>query len=197
LRQSFTPDAFLFALCRSVYYFSKPTDVAVSCINAYNASNISLRAYLEPLTLSGQFLGKKALALLSVGLFVAIPECAGLAIDALIIAIQEQRLDIKTLAFELSRMIHSGRGKTKRLSQNLAEIARLSKLHTDAVRQILEHSLSGEHDYPAGDISSLLELLRELLITSNCTLQNEATRQYLMVCKTGGKTGKMIKALLQ
>jgi|AGTN01.1.fsa_nt_gi hypothetical protein len=146
---------------------------------------------------SGAPLERKAYVLVTIGLIMSDPECFSYAREAVIIAIEEGRLDPQRLGAETKAFLHSERSKQKRLTASLADIACVSEVHADAVRQILECSLQGDTENVPNDLSGVLGLLMELHAASNTTLTNEATLTYLRSINKTGKTGKCIKALLQ
>ena len=155
-----------------------------------------IKVYFELLTNSGAPLEKKALTLLSIGLISPDPECCGLARDAVIIAIDERRLDLPKIACEISAYLHSQRSKPKRLAKSLHEIARVSELHAAAVVRIIELSLRGDPAQTSKELSSILELLHELLASQAAVLDDADARSYLQSIRRGGKTAQLAKQLL-
>jgi hypothetical protein len=155
-----------------------------------------VRDQFELLTESGAPFDRKALLLLNIGLIISDAESESFARDALILAIEEGRLDPSKLGHEISLFLYSERSRPKRLCKSLAEVARVSELHSVAVRQIIEHSLPGDASMAPPGLSSLLELLYELLIASGGQLETDEARKQLELLNKGGKTGALIKQLL-
>lgn len=82
----------------------------------------------------------------------------------------------------------------------LGEVARVSSLHNDAVRQVLEYSLARKpEDSQIGtprDLGAVLELLQSCALRARQPISNKAARHYLESLKPGSKTGKIAKELL-
>jgi Family of unknown function (DUF6493) len=155
-----------------------------------------IRDQFELLTESGAPLDRSALTLMNIGLVIGDPECESYARDAMILAIDEGRLDVKMLGREISAFLYNARSKPKRLSKSLAEVARVSDLHADAVRQLIEYTLPGDVSMTPVGLSSLLELLNELLVATDRPLEDEWARKQLELLNKGGKTGALIKQIL-
>ncbi len=177
-------------------FFAAAIKRAAAAVTYWSAEDRVIKVYLKVLTASGAPLEEKALTLLSIGLILSDPECCGMARDAVIIAIEERRLDLPKFAFEVSAYLHSQRSMPKRLAKSLGEIARVSDVHSDAVARIIELSLRGDFTKAARELSSLLELLQELLISQERKLDDENARAYLQSITRGGKTAQLAKKLL-
>jgi hypothetical protein len=169
---------------------------AVRLIDWMEVPDRAIRGYIEVLCQSGAPLGQKSNELLAIALILKDPECTSLAKDAAIMAIDEGRLDTHALAVDVSKFLHSESSKPKRLASALSEVSRVSELHTDAVIQIIEHSLTGNPCAATKEISSVLELFNELLAVSNTSVSHPETRAYLSAITAGGKTGKLAKNIL-
>lgn len=165
-------------------------------INYNLAESRELRHYYELLTQKGSLLDKRAIELLNIGLIMPDPQCAGFARDAMILAIDEKRLLPDALGARVGVFLHSDKSKPKRLTQSLKEVARISPLHTDAVRQVIERALQGSSENIHREIPALLEFYREVLIACGKSIENSETIKYLRSIKTGGKTAKLVKELI-
>lgn len=132
---------------------------------------------------------------LAISLFAVDAELSGYGRDALISLIDHADLDIAALASELSILLYAERSNPPRLSASLADVARISALHANAVRQLLEMTLHGGENTPR-NYSSILELFNELLVSEGAHVHDEATITHLRSVKTQGKTTKLITAIL-
>jgi len=181
----------------SEWFFAAATRSAGSCIDYMDTADRSIRAYLEVLCDSRTKLGSNASQVLAAGLIVVDAECRGHARDAVIAAVDDGRLDIAAFSSELSRFLFSDRSKPARLSRSLSEVARVSTRHARAVRLMLQGALRPGGRIIPRDLSPVLELLRELLVSEGATLEDDQTRALLQGIKTGGKTGRIVKELLR
>ncbi len=164
-------------------------------IDYAQTSDRLMRPAFEVLTESGAPLGRKAIVLIAIGLTILDPELAGFSRDAIIIAIEERRLDLAALAVETSKFLHSGRNKPKRLAAALTDISRVSDLHLNAMRRLIELTLHGDGSRTPKDLSAVLEVLNELLIAEDSKIEDAETIAYLKSVTMGGKTSKLIKTL--
>ncbi|MCB9471391.1 MAG: hypothetical protein H6677_24165 [Candidatus Obscuribacterales bacterium] len=169
---------------------------AAECIDWMEVAHYRLAASLEVLMESGAPLGEFAYKLMGTGLIVAEARCCSLAREAMIIAIEDKRLSVIDLAETVRAFLHSERTKPRRLAESLKEVARVSDLHADAVRQVIEATLVGDGKQAPRGLSYLLEFYLELLIQCGATLTSEETRSYLASVEVSGKTAKLIKRLL-
>jgi len=172
------------------------TRCATVCINYMDVPSRSVRGFLEVLCESGAPIVHNANKLAAAGLMLGDPELSGVNIDALVLAITEQRLEPNVLGLAVSKLLHSSDGKPKRLAHSLGEIARVSPLHAQAVLQILEFTLQGEHAETHKELWAILDTYNELLIANLGKITNPKTAEYLSALSTSGKTGKLAKSLL-
>jgi hypothetical protein len=120
----------------------------------------------------------------------------GLAQDALIAAISENRFDAAALGQPMAALLNTGLNKLARWSKSLREVSRLSPQHARACVELLTQTLKGDPQKAPRDTGALLELLYELLNETNSSLTDLATREYISSLPTGGKTAKLAKQLL-
>ncbi|MFN8656492.1 MAG: DUF6493 family protein [Candidatus Obscuribacterales bacterium] len=153
------------------------------------------RAYIEPLLDPSFPFDRDSYHILACSLIVAEPSFVGIARDVLIQLVELDRLSIEQLGKELGVFIYCGRGKAKRMTASLWDVARISDKHLSAVRQLLERALQGGEIVPR-DISVYLELFNELLHSEGIMLNNQETRAHLESLKTGGKAAKLVRELL-
>ena len=121
-------------------------------------------------------------------------DARGVAIDVLIEAIGDGRAHPQAMGEMLARMTAAGLIKLNRAGGVLAEMARLSSMHTHFCRELLERWLTDVGDLPK-DAHHLLELLLELSIELRLRLSAPA-RQQLERIKGGGKSARLAKKLL-
>ncbi len=159
------------------------------------AESREYRHYMALLTHKGSPLTYKAHELINVGLIAPDVQCNGVAKDAMILAIDENRLEPDYLGKRVGVFLKSDKAKPKRLVLSLKEVARVSPLHMDAVRQVIERALQGSTENLHRDIPALLEFYKEVLIASKKKIESEDTRSFLRSIKASGKTAKLIKEL--
>ncbi|MDX2105117.1 MAG: DUF6493 family protein [Candidatus Melainabacteria bacterium] len=164
-------------------------------INYNLAESREYRHYMDLVTHRGSPLTYKAHELVNIGLIVPDPQCNGLAQDAMIRAIEEKRLEPNYMGMRVGVFLKSDKAKPKRLVLSLKEVARVSPLHMDAVRQVLERALQGSFENLPRDVSAVLEFYKEVLSATNRKVENEKTKTFLLSIKTGGKTAKLVKEL--
>jgi hypothetical protein len=116
--------------------------------------------------------------------------------DGLIAAIGEGRLDVAELGSAMARLLDTGINKFARWAKSLREAARVSPAHARAVTDLLAQALHGDPAKAPRDISSLLELLFELLSETGDKLNDGRARDYLAALPFGGKTAKLLKQIL-
>jgi hypothetical protein len=134
--------------------------------------------------------------LLLVGNFSAnTPELQGLAVDALIAAIDDGRIDGQLLGETIHQLLCEGLAKPVRLAKALGDAARISPLHSRVVAHALQISMVGLSP-PPRDFHVLLELLKELLIETGERLSAPGAEAYLRGLKVSGKTAKLTRDIL-
>jgi hypothetical protein len=156
----------------------------------------SYRAFLEPLLDPDVPLRTMGRLLLVGALSSNQPELQGLATDALITAIEDGRLDGPLLGEALERLLLGELLKPKRVVKALGDAARVSVLHARVIAQAIEHMIVGLSP-PPGDLHVLLELLKELLIEIGEPVSAPGAERWLRELKGSGKTGKLVRDLLQ
>lgn len=165
-------------------------------INFNLAESREYRHYMEMLTHSGAPLTYKAHELMNIGLIAPDVQCNGIARDAMIRAIDEYRLEPDYLGNRVGVFLKSDKAKPKRLVLSLQEVARVSPLHMDAVRQVLERALQGSTENIHRDLPALLEFYKEVLVACQKRIESDETKTFLRSIKTGGKTAKLVKELI-
>jgi hypothetical protein len=154
------------------------------------------RSYFEPLLDADVPLRPMALLLLTLGLAAREPGEQGLATDALIAAILDGRLDGHKLGSMMARLWPDGLIKMARWAKALADAARVSPLHAQAVFDTIERALQGDAEKLPRDCHALFDLFKELGVETGSRVQAEPTRKLLSAIKASGKTGKAAAELL-
>jgi hypothetical protein len=154
------------------------------------------RRYLEPLLDADVPLGPYATLLLAFGLAAKDGSVHGLATDALIAAAEDGRLDPERLGGAIAEIAAIGAGKFARWAKTLAEAARVSLLHAEAVRQTVQRVLQGEPPAAVREIGPLVELFVELCVRCGRGVTAAATRTFLAQLSGGGKIVQGARRLL-
>jgi Family of unknown function (DUF6493) len=176
------------------------------------------REFLTPLLEPDVPLMPMARLLIAVGLHAKLPELAGLATDVAIAAIDDGRIDAAQLGeslrtvwrWEAARSTREpsrggksagssvGFAKSNRWAKSLGDVIRASSLHAHvvacALEQVLADKVTGRR--ASASVVPLLELLREASVTCGRAVSAEV-RAYLKKIGTSGKTGRVVKSLLE
>lgn len=153
-------------------------------------------AYAEPL--ADPYTELRPMACLALALCFAAEDGAlrGHGQDALIAAISEERVNLDELGSTMSRLLDTGVNKLARWAKALRDVSRVSGDHAKISAELITRTLHGDPTKAPRDVSTLLELLFELLSETNGKLDDACSRKYLAGLTTGGKTGKLVKQLL-
>jgi hypothetical protein len=154
------------------------------------------RTYLEPLTDPDVPLKPMAILLLTLGLAAKEASEYGLATDALIVAVDDGRIDGLLIGGSMRALLSSGLIKPARWAKTLSDAARVSPLHARTIAHAIEIALAEGLADPPRDLLTLLELLKELLVQMGEPVSPQSLRSWLGRWKTSGKTAKVVKDLL-
>jgi hypothetical protein len=176
------------------------------------------RQFLIPLLEPDVPLMPMARLLIAVGLGAKLPELTGLATDAVIAAIDDGRIDAARLGeslrtvwrWEVPRSTREtsrdgnvvegsvGFARSNRWAKTLGDVVRASSLHAHVVACALEQVLADEAigRRASASVVPLLELMREVSVTCGRAVSAEL-RAYLETMGTAGKTGRVVKSLLE
>jgi hypothetical protein len=176
------------------------------------------REFLIPLLEPDVPLRPMARLLIVVGLSAKLPELAGLATDALIAAIDDGRIDAARLGeslrtvwrWEVPRSTREtspgpnvlegsvGFARSNRWAKTLGDVVRASSFHAHVVACALEQVLADEATgrRASASVVPLLELVREVSVTCGRAVSAEV-RASLETIGTGGRTGRVVKSLLE
>jgi Family of unknown function (DUF6493) len=176
------------------------------------------RGILIPLLNPDVPLRPMARLVIGAGLTAKVPEVTGLATDVLITAIDDGRIDAARLGESLrtvwrwevpgttgetSRGANTVEGsvgfaRSNRWAKTLGDVVRASSLHARVVAcaldQVLADGATGRR--ASASVVPLLELMREVSVTCGRAVSAEL-RAYLETMGTAGKTGRVVKSLLE
>jgi hypothetical protein len=154
------------------------------------------RPFLEALLDSDTPLRPLARLLLAGTLSSNRPELQGLAIDALILAIDDGRIDGPRLAPPIRQLLTLGLVKATRLAKALGDVARISPLHAQVVVGTLRGLGFGDAPFPTSHWLALLERLHELLVETGQRVDSADVRSALENLSATGRTGQVIRQIL-
>jgi Family of unknown function (DUF6493) len=123
------------------------------------------------------------------------PELQGLAVDALVAAVDDGRLDGRLLGKTMRQLLLAELAKPARLAKALADAARVSPLHARVVASALQRLTAGQSLPPLG-FHALLELLKELLVETGQRVDDPEVRATLGGLPSSGKTGRLVRDIL-
>lgn len=156
------------------------------------------RAYLVPLldpTVPVTAEQPMAVLLLALALAGKEPGQTALAVDALVQAFTEGRLDVPALGAQLRVLLASSLVMAKRCSKSLQAAIRADARLAAPVFDVLCDMLAADADNPPKDLAALMALLLELALGSQRTLP-PSTHDLLARLSLGGKGRAIQKSLL-
>ncbi len=156
---------------------------------------VSYRPFIEALLDPDTPLRPMARLMLAGTLSSNRPELQGLAVDALVAAVDDGRLDGRLLGETMRQLLTEGLAKPVRLAKALADAARVSPLHARVVASALQRSTVGQSPPPLG-FHLLLELLNELLVETGQRVDDPEARATLGSLPSSGKTGRLVRDIL-
>jgi Family of unknown function (DUF6493) len=156
---------------------------------------VSYRPFIEALLDPDTPLRPMARLLLAGTLSSNRPELQGLAVDALVAAVDDGRLDGRLLGETLRQVLTEGLAKPARLAKALADAARVSPLHARLAAIALQRLTAGQSPPPLG-FHLLLELLKELLVETGQRVDDPVVRATLGGLPSSGKTGRLVRDIL-
>jgi len=153
------------------------------------------REFLVPLLDPDQPLRPMALLLLVLGLAARESAESGLATDIAIAAIDDGRLDSEILGQQMAELMPTHLITLGRWAKTLQTVSKASALHAEVVRRAIARSLRGKPDAMPKDLHALVELLKELAISSASDVDVD-TREFLKQIQGTGKLAKAAKLLI-
>jgi hypothetical protein len=155
-----------------------------------------VRCFLEPLLLPTERIQKMGTLLLSLGLAAKEADERSLATDVLVMAVPQERVDLRLLGETLGRLYDFGVVKGSRIASTLSEAGRVSIQHLEAVATTTEHLLASMHGPPPPDLHALLATLTDATAALGRPVQDRDARAYLTRIQGSGKAATSAKALL-
>jgi hypothetical protein len=163
---------------------------------AARALDESCHAFLEPLIDPDEPLTDVALILLALGIASKRASTAGTATDIARLAIDDGRLDPTALAWAIAQLAATGALTWSRIAARPADIAVVSELHSQVVRETVV-ALIAQGTPPAdADVLRLLQFLHERCIEDGIRIEDAHSRIWLARFTGSGKTAKAAHALL-
>jgi hypothetical protein len=136
--------------------------------------------------------------LIALALSARQPEAARTGLDALIVSIEDGRLDGTTFGTVLGKLFSTGKITLTRWMRALKDVARISPLHRHFVGVALQRCLSTlSPDSWKSPPIPMLELLYECSTVSGASITDEAVRTFLQGIAGKGKASKLAKLLLE
>lgn len=154
------------------------------------------RVYVEMLIEPDTPMTPMPLASLSIALNAKMPDETGPALEALIAAIQDGRLDQYKLTEGLSLYLNTDLFMPNRLGKILLEAGRVSPLHNLVIADTIQMLVPNIDNKPPRGFHCLLETLLQLLSESNEKLSSASIREALKKLSATGKTKKLVKQIL-
>jgi hypothetical protein len=151
-------------------------------------------AFLEPMLDPNEPINDAAMAVILIGLVTKPESLAALAQDILITAIADGRIDGTLIAESVRYWIRNNLPKRNRWAKRFETVSHISPRHAHVIRNMLELTVSL---FEPKEINPLLELLYELCIESNTSIELQELRTTLEHFNGSGKTAKTAKKLLE
>jgi|GEM_PF-1240372 len=154
-------------------------------------------AILEMMASPDEPITKPAAELITIALAAKEPGQATTAVDVLITAIADTRLDGTALGQALVSALRIEELKPQRWAKTLAEASRTSLLHAFVIREAIERFLSSRPQRPPLQMIGLFELLVELGTQTGQGVTNPEARSYLEGIQGGAKAARLSRTLLE
>lgn len=149
------------------------------------------KAYLRPLLHPAVAMGPMATLLLAIGLAGKEAGETAVAVDVLVQAVVDGRLDAKLLARDVTELLRTGQTACARYSKSLRAALRIDAAVAPVFSEMLCTMVVVRPADPPKDTAALLELLQEIMVGHAFALPVE-TRTALEVMQIGGK-GKALR----
>ncbi|MCJ8269511.1 MAG: DUF6493 family protein, partial [Psychrosphaera sp.] len=155
-----------------------------------------VQSFFEPLLDSSVPLKPMALLLIVAGLSSKEPGQKGIAMDIVILSIDDGRMDINKLAEQMSMLMTTGIITISRWTKILKEIAAISNRHAKAMRLLIQSLFCFNPEDSPRELGGLIELLYELCVASKTKVTDTKAIEFFTVNNKGGKQSKFAKKLL-
>ncbi len=164
---------------------------------SYPEAQWHVQSFFLPMLEQNVPLKPMALLLLIAGLSSAEPGQKGIAIDIVVMSIDDGRMDIALLGDLMAEFVATGLIIVSRWTKAIKEIASISSRHAEAMRSLIQSLLRFNPENSPRELGGLIELLYELSIAADKCLEDEKAIEFFKNNKKGGKQGKFAKKLLQ
>ena len=154
------------------------------------------RAYLQLLSDPTVELTLPGTLLLAAGLAGKEPGQTALAVDALVQALREDRVDVPMLGGVMRDMVRSSLAKSARYARSLQAALRIEPALSPGVIELLCVMLEASPDDPPRDTALLLALLHETVVATRYAL-TERERTTISRLKLSGRARAAQEALLR
>lgn len=155
-----------------------------------------VQSFFEPLLDSAVPLKPMALLLIVAGLSSKEPGQKGIAMDIVIMSIDDGRMDINKLAGQMSVLMTTGIITVSRWTKILKEISTVSNRHGKAMRLLIQSLFRFNPEDSPRELGGLIELLYELSVASKTKVTDTQAIEFFTVNNKGGKQAKFAKKLL-
>lgn len=162
----------------------------------WHQADWSTRAYVEPLVNRDTPIGPMGVLLIALGLGAKESGEAGLAVDALIAATSDGRLDEAAFGRALTEAAASGVIPFSRWTRQLQRAAQAGSLQARTIFLALEVLLESGHGTERADFGRLVELEHELAHLTGLRITRAGAVRVLTSLKGNGKGGRAAAALL-
>lgn len=169
---------------------------ALSFFSPAENSEWSWKCLFEPMLKSDVELPYTATMLLLNGLAAQMPCQKSMAIEAAIQSIADGRLDINIAAQAMSVLLPSQFITVNRWAKTFNEVASISPLHADFIRQLITKSLSFSPEDSPRNLGNVIELLYELQLATHQPITEACAIEFFKSNKKGGKQKTFANKLL-
>ncbi|MEM6819156.1 MAG: DUF6493 family protein [Pseudomonadota bacterium] len=152
--------------------------------------------FFEPMLRQHVDVGTAGAGLLLLGLASKDTAIRSVAMDAAIVTIAEDRLDIEGLRKAMETYLPSRVPPPRRWTKSFSEISSCSRKHKAVIRDVIAGSLRHDPKKPARDLGGLVELLYELSVALDSPLTDELAIEFLSCVTGSGKLARFGKKLL-
>lgn len=159
-------------------------------------ANSPYAGFLEPMLRSHIAIGDMGSALLALGLASSDPAVKSVALEAVIVSIDEDRLDLEALRQAFVALIPSGHAPLGRWTKSLTELSGISPKNANVVRDLIEGALRHDPSKLPRDIGGLIELLYELSVALDSPVTDPGVLDYLQGITGGGKPKQFARKLI-
>jgi hypothetical protein len=177
---------------REPFYWSSPAILKFEIEDMYDYPGPD--AFLEPMLDPNEPISNAAMVAILMGLIAKPESLATLAQDILITAIADGRIDGQLIAESVRYWIRNNLPKRNRWIKRFETVSRVSPQHAHIIRNALELTIPF---FESKEVGLLLELLYELCMELNQSIELPELRVTLEQFKGSGKAAKIAKKLLE